>query len=146
MVELGKKGIFILASIYKRGKVWWIHYLFGTKSISRSLRTTSGRVALEKKRKFEALDVIGQLAQPSNTPIVPFLQSFCEFLKKTRTRKIAKNDISYLRSFFGPCCPALELGSNVPHKFRQPNQDLTHIVDKLKDRHIPVRQLEQLQP
>jgi len=144
MVELGKKGCFIMASIYKRGKVWWIHYLLGNKSISRSLKTTSGRVALEKKRKFEALDVIGQLAQPSNTPIVPFLQSFCEFLRNTRTRKSAKNDISYLRSFFGPCCSALELGSNVPHKFRQPNQDLPQIVDRLRDRHIPVRLLEQI--
>jgi integrase len=144
MVELGKKGCFVMASIYKRGKVWWIHYLLGNKSISRSLKTTSGRVALEKKRKFEALDVIGQLAQPSNTPIAPFLQSFCEFLRNTRTRKSAKHDISYLRSFFGPCCPALELGSNVPHKFRQPNQDLPQIVDRLRDRHIPVRLLEQI--
>ena len=98
-----------MASIYKRGKVWWIHYLLGDKSVSMSLRTTNERVALEKKKKFEALDVIGQLAVPSKTPIVPFLQSFCEFLKKTRTRKSAKNDISYLRSFFGPCCKELEL-------------------------------------
>ncbi len=78
-----------MASIYKRGNTWWIHYLLGNKSISRSLRTTNERVALEKKRKFEALDVIGQLAQPSNTPIVPFLQSFCEFLKKTQTYRIS---------------------------------------------------------
>ena len=51
-----------MASIYKRGKVWWIHYLVGEKSVSRSLKTTSGRIALEKKKKLEALDVIGQLA------------------------------------------------------------------------------------
>ncbi|MGB2862767.1 MAG: hypothetical protein WBC05_05510 [Sedimentisphaerales bacterium] len=75
-----------MASIYKREKIWWIHYMVGDKSVSNSLRTSSERVALEKKKRFEALDVIGQLAQPSKTPIVPFLQSFCEFLKKTRTR------------------------------------------------------------
>ena len=92
-----------MASIYKRGKVWWIHYLIGGKSVSRSLKTTSGRTALETKKKLEALDVIGQLAEPSNISVVFFLQSFCEFLLSTRTRKSAKNDISYLRSFFGPC-------------------------------------------
>ncbi|MFC1636418.1 tyrosine-type recombinase/integrase [Planctomycetota bacterium] len=133
-----------MASIYKRGKIWWIHYMLGDKSVSRSLKTSSERVALEKKKRFEALDVIGQLGQPSKTPIVPFLQSFCEFLEKTRIRKSAKNDISYLRSFFGPCCPALELGSNVPHKFRRPKQDLPRVLDRQKDRHIPVRRLEQI--
>lgn len=122
-----------MASIYKRGKIWWIHYLLGNKSVSRSLKTSSVRVALEKKKRFEALNVIDQLGQPSKTPIVLFLQSFCEFLKKTRTPKSAKNDISYLRSFFGPCCPALELGSNVPHKFRRPNQDLPRVLDKQKE-------------
>jgi integrase len=133
-----------MASIYKRGKVWWIHYLVGGKSVSRSLKTTNGRTAAENKKKLEALDVIGQLAEPSNTSLTPFLQSFCEFLMSTRTHKSAKNDISYLRSFFGPCCPALELGSNVPHKFRRKNLKLPQIPDKLKDRHIPVRRLEEI--
>ena len=144
MVKWFEKGENAMASIYKRGKVWWIHYLLGGKSVSRSLKTTSGRTALDKKKKLEALDVIGQLAEPSNIPVVSFLQSFCEFLLSTRTRKSAKNDISYLRSFFGPCCPALELGSNVPHKFRQKNLKLPQIADKLKDRHIPVRRLEEI--
>jgi len=133
-----------MASIYKRGKVWWIHYLVGEKSVSRSLKTTSGRIALEKKKKLEALNVIGQLDERSNILLTPFLQSFCEFLLSTRTRKSAKNDISYLRSFFGPCCSALELGSNVPHKFRRENLKLPQIPDKLKDRHIPVRRLEEI--
>jgi integrase len=131
-----------MASIYKRGKVWWIHYVVGGKSVSRSLKTTSERTALEKKKKLEALDVIGQLAEPSCIPVIPFLQSFCEFLISTRTHKSAKNDISYLRSFFGPCCPALELGSNVPHKFRRDNQELPQIPDRLKNRHVPVKRLE----
>lgn len=134
MVELYKKGNNAMASIYKRGKVWWIHYLVGDKSVSRSLKTSSERVTLERKKRIEALDIIGQLDKPSKTPIVPFLQSFCEFLKTTRTYKSAKNDISYLRSFFGSCCPALELGSNVPHKFRQPNQDLPRVLDRQKVR------------
>jgi len=71
-----------MASIYKRGKIWWIHYLIGGRSVSRSLRTTSERVALDKKKKLEALDVIGQLAEPSCIPVVNFLQSFvCRHIK-----------------------------------------------------------------
>jgi hypothetical protein len=54
-----------MASIYKRGRIWWIHYLVGGKSVSRSLRTSNERVALEKKRRlrehaFEG-DVFSQL-------------------------------------------------------------------------------------
>ena len=103
-----------MASIYRRGKVWWIHYLVGGKSVSRSLKTTHERVALEKKKRLEALEITDQLSQPSNIPVGLFLQSFCEYLTKTRTRKSAKNDLSYLRTFFGSCCQALEMGSKVP--------------------------------
>jgi integrase len=63
---------------------------------------------------------------------------------KTRTKKSAKNDISYLRVFFGPCCPALQLGSNVPKKYRRDNQEFSLIKDRLNKRHIPVRRLEDI--
>ena len=76
----------------------------------------------------------------------PFLNSFCEFLKTTRTYKSAKNDISYLRSFFGPCCLALELGSTVPRKFRQKGQKLSKVKDTLKNLHVPISRLEQISP
>jgi hypothetical protein len=73
-----------MASIYKRGRVWWIHYIVAGKSVCRSLKTTSERVALEKKKQLEALQVTDQLVRPSSIPIKPFLQSFCEFLLGTR--------------------------------------------------------------
>jgi integrase len=137
-------GVITMASIYKRDKIWWVHYLVAGKSVCKSLKTANERVALDKKQKLEALEITGQLMQPSNTPVVTFLQSFCEYLAKTRTKKSAKNDFSYLRGFFGPCCPALHLGSNVPKKFRRENQDFPMIKDKLKKRHIPVRNLEDI--
>lgn len=133
-----------MASIYKRGKTWWVHYLVGGKSVCKSLKTTNERIALDRKKKLEAMEVTGQLVKPSNISIVPFLQSFCEYLGKTRTRKSAKNDFSYLRVFFGPCCPALHLGSNVPKKFRRDNQDYPMLKDRHKNRHIPVRYLEDI--
>ena len=44
-----------MASIYKRGKVWWIHYHVAGKSICRSLNTTKQRVAEDKKKRLEGL-------------------------------------------------------------------------------------------
>ena len=135
-----------MASIYKRGRTWWIHYLIGGKSVSRSLRTTNQRVALDKKKRIEALEVTDQLSKPSKTPIKAFLQDFGEFLLKTRTFKSAKNDISYLRQFFGPCCPALQMGSKAPRKYREKIRDLPTVPDTKKHIHIPVSRLEQISP
>ena len=135
-----------MASIYKRGRIWWIHYLIGGKSVSRSLRTPHERVALEKKKRLEALEVTGQLKKPSNTPVDDFVQSFCEFLWRTRTRKSAKNDISYLRMFFGPRCPALQPGSRVNHRFRDGGASVSKSPPSAYDRAVPARHLEELSP
>jgi len=134
---------FAMASIYKRGPIWWIHYLVGGKSVSRSLRTSNERVALEKKRRLEALEVTGQLRKPSNTPFDDFRQSFCEFLCRIRTRKSAKNDISYLRMFFGPRCPALQPGSTVNHRFRNGEPIVPKVTQEAYDRAVPARHLEE---
>ena len=133
-----------MASIYKRGRIWWIHYLIGGKSVSRSLRTSNERVALEKKKRLEALEVTGQLPKPSNTPVEDFLQSFCEFLRRTRTRKSVKNDISYLRMFFGPRCPALQPGSTVNHRFQDGRASMSKVTTRAHERAVPVRHLEEL--
>jgi hypothetical protein len=133
-----------MASIYKRGRLWWVHYLIGGKSVSRSLRTANERVALEKKKRLEALEVTGQLPKPSSTPVDDFLQSFCEFLCRTRTRKSAKNDISYLRMFFGVRCAALQPGSTVNHRFRDGETPITEANPKSYGRLVPARLLEEL--
>ena len=96
-----------MASIYQRGDVWWIHYLIGGKSVSRSLQTTNAREARVIQKQIEGLEATHQLAAPSNTPLDEFLVSLCAYLKTTRTGKSAKNDISYLRSFFGSDYQAL---------------------------------------
>lgn len=133
-----------MASIYKRGRLWWVHYLVGGKSVSRSLRTANERVALEKKKRLEALEVMGQLPKPSSTPVDDFLQSFCEFLCQMRTRKSAKNDISYLRMFFGPRCPALQPGSTVNRRFRDGSAAVSKATPRAYDRAVPARLLEEL--
>jgi len=138
-----ERGI-AMASIYKRGKIWWVHYLVGGKSVSRSLRTTSERVALDKKKHLEALEVTGQLPKPSNTPVDDFLESFCSFLWRSRTRKSAKNDISYLRMFFGPRCPALRPGTTTNHRFRDVRVSVSKVSLPISEHALPVRRLEEL--
>lgn len=133
-----------MASIYRRGKIWWVHYHVAGRSVCRSLKTTNERVAEDKRKHLEALEVTDQLSRPSSTPIGPFLQAFCEFLQATQTRKGAKNDMSCLRQFFGPACPALAFGSRVPHKFRQEKRDLPKVQDKLSKTHVPISRLEQV--
>ncbi len=41
-----------MASIYKRGKVWWVHYLPDGQSVSRSLKITHHWKALQKKEQI----------------------------------------------------------------------------------------------
>jgi hypothetical protein len=43
-----------MASIYKRGRTWWIHYYVNGKSVDRSLRTTNERIARDRQKKLEA--------------------------------------------------------------------------------------------
>ena len=133
-----------MASIYKRGKTWWVHYYVNGKSVDRSLRTRNERVARDWKKKLEAADVVGQLDEPSSTSIEVVVEDYCQYLVATRPRKSAKNDSSNLRAFFGPCCPALQLGSRVPHKYRDNKRQLPTVPDKLVKRHVPVRRLEQI--
>lgn len=135
-----------MASIYKRGSIWWIHYLVEGRSVSRSLKTTNKRIAQDIKKNLEALEVTGQLPRPSKTPVGPLLQAYCEYLARTQTSQGARKDRSYLRACFGPCCPALEPDLPVPHKYRKPDDPVRKAKDPLVKRHVRVRTLEQVTP
>jgi integrase len=57
-----------MASIYKRGKTSWIHCYVNGKSVGRSLRTRNERVARDRKKKLEAVDIEEQLQVLAETP------------------------------------------------------------------------------
>ena len=97
-----------MASVYRRGKVWWLKYYVGGKGVQRSLGTKDAREAEKTRRQYEAAEAIELLPQPSTTPIAEFLQDLCEYWRKTRRGKGATSDISRLRMFFGTVCPGLE--------------------------------------
>ncbi len=98
-----------MATIFKKpGKTtWWITYYHAGSRVRRSLKTRDERIAKKKLVLLEAQLLRGDTAEPSRTPIAPLLVSFCEYLGTVRSRKAYKNDIGYLRGFFGPLCPAL---------------------------------------
>ncbi len=135
-----------MASIFRKpgGEIWWATYYHDGKRIRHSLRTRDERVARRKLKKLEGDLVTGELERKTNTPLCPFLEQFCAQLATVRTRKSYKNDVSYLRTFFGPVCDALEPGSTVNHRFR--GQTLAKGPDRLKHRHVHVRTLEELTP
>jgi len=91
-----------MATIYLRGKTWWISYSVGRKRIQRSLKTTNAREAEEYRKQYSAAETINLLPEPSSTPIGPFLHDLCEYWRKTRKGKGAASDIGRLRQFFGP--------------------------------------------
>ena len=109
-----------MASLYKRGKRYWVGYTLNGERVERSLFTTNLRVARDKKRKIEYELAIGDLDQASKLPLVPMLEAFCKHLKATRTFKSYKNDFSRLRTFVGPVCEALS-----PITRRGPSRQMT---------------------
>ncbi|KPK76897.1 MAG: hypothetical protein AMJ79_05035, partial [Phycisphaerae bacterium SM23_30] len=100
-----------MASIYQRGKVWWLKFHLNDIRIQQSLHTNNKRVALDRKRQIEYQLATRGLVLPSETPLAEFLEDFCQHLKTIRTPKSYKNDISNLRIFFGPVCPSLQPGN-----------------------------------
>ena len=101
-----------MASLYKRGRRYWIGYSVNGRRVDRSLLTTNLRVTRDKKRKIEYELAIGDLRQASKIQLVPILKAFCEHLQETRTHKSYKNDFSRLRveDGFGQLHLALPVG------------------------------------
>ncbi len=131
-----------MATLYRRGKVWWVYSGVKGERYRWSLETTDERTAKLKLRKIEYQQATGDLDLPSVTPIDLFLQSFCEHLQTSRTDKSYKNDISYLRTVFGPVCEALKPRSTVNHRHRA--RKVIKVKDRLARRHIRIATLEEL--
>jgi integrase len=133
-----------MAALYRRGKkrIWWIKYYANRRAVYRSLRTTDARVAERIKRQIEGEEAKGELLAPSKTPLPAFLQDFCQHLSTIRTRKSYSADVSALRVFFGPICPAMELGTNVNRQWR--SEGSRRIADTMQAVHVKAEFLEQI--
>ena len=72
------------------------------------LKTRSYTEARRLKSSMEYELDRGLYRAPSRTPLRGFLEEYLSFLHSRRTRKSYKNDVSYLRLWFGPLCEELE--------------------------------------
>jgi integrase len=132
-----------MACIYMRGNVWWVKFHLKGVRVQQSLNTTHERVAQARKSQIEYRLATGTLIVPSETPIGDFLEGFCQYLKSTRTRKSHKNDISYLRIFFGPICRSLEPG-NTCNRRKVLRKECPKLQEPLKEQRVRVGLLEEL--
>jgi len=132
-----------MASTYKRGKIWWIKYHVKGSRVQRSLHTTDERVAKTRRSKLEYDLATNGLIMPSETPLVLFLEDYCRHLKTIRTLKSYKNDVSYLRTFFGPVCQAL-LPGNTCNTSKTIRKEEPRLQEPLKGRHVRVGLLEEI--
>ena len=121
-----------MVNLYRRGRVWWVRYRHQGQRIQRSLETTHQRTAERKRRQVEYELETGQLQQATRTPLKPALSAFCQKLMATQTPKAWKNDLSYLRAFFGPACDELR------------PRDEARWQDPLAGRHVACPFLEQV--
>lgn len=99
-----------MASLIKRGKVYYALYYIGGRQKRISLETSSLQIAKEKKRQLEsALLRELELPFPTKTPIGTVVQAYVEHMQVVKSKRSVIRDTSYLREMFGPVCPALEV-------------------------------------
>jgi hypothetical protein len=120
----------------------WACYYVGEKRVRHSPHTLDDRIARKKLRKTELDLLAGELEPKTVTPLVPFLEAFSTYLATVRSAKAYKNDISCLRTFFGPVCDALRPNSTLNRRFKA--QKPIRVHDQLSHRHVNVSTLEQL--
>jgi integrase len=132
-----------MAHMYKRGRQFWISYYVSGGLVQKSLRTTSERIAVAKKKRLEYDLALGDLHVASKTPLATILEAFCQELKATRTFKSYKNDFSRLRVFFGPICESLRPG--VPGA-KLGVHSSTAGYDKYASKHVTAALLEDITP
>ena len=93
-----------------RNAVYHLH--FTEKGIRKrvSLHTDNEQIAKELQRQFEsALVRGGNNPLPTRTPLSIALAEFIDYMDMHQTAKSRGCNVSYLRTMFGPLCPALEL-------------------------------------
>jgi hypothetical protein len=74
-----------MASVFRRGRIWWIKYHADGVRVQESLHTANERIARSRLRQAEYLLETRGLVRPSETPLAEFLEDFCAHLRSIRT-------------------------------------------------------------
>jgi hypothetical protein len=90
-----------MASLLKRGSVYYLSYYVGGKEIRTSLDTDSFQIARERQRHFESARLRGEnIPLPTRTPIADVVTAYVNHIRTMKTPKSAQTDIYYLRDAF----------------------------------------------
>ncbi|MEM1210768.1 MAG: site-specific integrase [Planctomycetota bacterium] len=104
-----------MASLVKRGSIYYLRWRVGGKPKKRSLGTSNYQIAREKQRQFESAQAQGNdNPLPTRTPIGQVLEAYVKHVRAKKTEKSAQTDVYYLREAFGLCCEALTITSRRP--------------------------------
>lgn len=99
-----------MAGLSKRGTMYYAIYNVAGKERRRSLNTSSYQLAKERLRKLEStLACGGEEELPTKTRLRDIVEAYVIHMRNTKTANGAKVDTWYLRSIFGPICPALQM-------------------------------------
>jgi integrase len=109
-----------VASLKRRGSVWFVQWYENEKQRRRSLGTESLQVAREKLRRFESAQYRGEGSPLSTrTPVGEIVEAYIDHMRAHRPQRSWKRDLSHLRESFGQCCPALTLDTSRAKKCRE---------------------------
>ena len=101
-----------MASLIKRGPVYYIQFMASGRARRVSTGSDSFQIAKEKLRQFESSQARGDdLPLPTRTPIADVVAAYAAHIRTVKTAKSAQTDVYYLRDMFGPVCDALKVNS-----------------------------------
>ena len=111
-----------MASLRKRGRVYYASYYVGGREYRHSLETTSYQLAKERLRELETALGTGspESLRPSKTPIADMVGDYVDHIQTIKTKASFKTDRWYLRSIFGTICPQLNYTRPPGSKSKKP--------------------------
>ena len=97
-----------MASLIKRGKIYYAKYRLGKKQRMVCLHTRSRPMAMDMLRKLDCSLATGEdLPFPTKTPIPEVLSAYIAYMRAAKTKNTVKSELFYLRDIFGSICQAL---------------------------------------
>ncbi len=97
-----------MASVYRRGEVYYAKFQRRGQRQRLSLNTTSKRVAHERLRQLLSRSERGEDVLQTKTPVSVAVAEFLQHLRAHHREENVNREAYRLREFFGPVCPELQ--------------------------------------
>ncbi len=124
-----------MASLYKRGKTFWVSYTENGKRKQRSLKTDNPRLAEQLQKQIEVDLERGIFVTPSKTPLPELIETFLRQRQADLgglSHSSYLNDLSRLRVIFGRITPSLESNAQ-PAPRKSQTLQISHLEEITPD-------------